>query len=230
MSEGKAQDGPLRAPLVRQVLLEPVPISIWGQAWVLLVPVFLLDLVLMMAFNGSVVLFTVLFVILFVLALGGGGFVILARRTERALSKEVIAKTKSALEAYAGLPLQAADYSVAVAGKRGLAGSAIAWDGKAIYVVDRGEVVRIPPPLVREWRWEITGSNRVQTFGSVNTGTQLQVQHANMDASAAAYATSGLFVTVADVGKPVWQFTSRNRADLERWHEVLHQLTEQPGG
>ena len=214
----------LKAPLERKILSPAIRIPFWSHVLVVHALIGLVAAFLVSSVSG-VVMFLVGFFGTFILW-AGGLHLIIARSAEKKLASKLKTEAETALAAFARKPLQAADYSVALARPGMLAGSAIAWDGEALYIMDRGEAARIPLPLVREWRWEVTGAETLQTFGRVGAGMKLDVMEANMNASAAAYGTSGMFVTVADVGKPVWQFSTMEKGVLERWSEVLRQVTD----
>lgn len=110
-------------------------------------------------------------------------------------------------------------------------GTGMAYDGRYIYVLDDGEIARIPWSCVRSWQWSIEGHNTIELFTqgvpmALGTSMQIQANNANMTASAAAYRDSGFFVTVADVDKPVWQFRTTDEKVLRRWGEIFAQIKE----
>lgn len=111
-------------------------------------------------------------------------------------------------------------------------GSGIAFDGRYIYVMDDGEIGKIPWSAVREWRWSIEGYDRTEVFAAGNVpigqklNAQVQANAANIRASAQAKAASGFFLTVADVDKQVWQFTCWDESTLLRWMEIFRQIKE----
>jgi len=112
-----------------------------------------------------------------------------------------------------------------------LSGTGIAIKDDLLYVMQDGEIAQIPWGLIRSWEWRIEGTSSARLIkqgvpAGVAAAIQLQANEANADASAAAYRDSGLFITVADIDRPIWQFRTVDEKTLRRWDEILRQVKE----
>ncbi|HST74887.1 MAG TPA: DUF4755 domain-containing protein [Acetobacteraceae bacterium] len=107
-----------------------------------------------------------------------------------------------------------------------LAGTGIAWDGQRLYILDAGEVARIPVSAIRSWTWQIASASSTKLYGTANLAMQLGVFKENRRNIVDARKQSGFFVTVADVDKPRWQFATTDETTLRRWEEILTQVQE----
>jgi hypothetical protein len=145
---------------------------------------------------------------------------------EAKLAHTVAAEARKVLAEFAG---NAVYIDAAPTGGRdgkSLTGTGMAWDGEYLYVLDTGEVARIPLPAIRSWTWKIEGAPQTKLYGSPNLGVRLDVAADNLGEAVAARSKSGFFVTVADIKRPLWQFTTRDEAVLRRWEEILTQIDE----
>lgn len=108
--------------------------------------------------------------------------------------------------------------------------SGIAYHDKNIYAMQRGKAVKIPLRLVRSWQTTVKGYEQLHVAGGgITTGTitaHTQANLANKTARNAARRASGLFLEVADINYPSWQFCTTNTKVLQRWHEILTQASE----
>ena len=115
---------------------------------------------------------------------------------------------------------------VAARNPRGAAtGSGLAITDEFIYILDDGEVGRIPYGMVRGWEWKIAGYNRYDSDNLADGTKMLLKNHASR---ANAQLESGFFISVKDVDKPVWQFRTMDRQVLLRWNEIFKQAFERP--
>lgn len=110
-------------------------------------------------------------------------------------------------------------------------GSGIAVHGGNLYIMDDGEIAKVPWSLVREWVWKVEGysSPSVRIAGAPPgqaARAQMRTNATTMNASAAAKRDSELFLTVADVEKPQWQFRTDDGGVLRKWNEILTQMME----
>lgn len=137
----------------------------------------------------------------------------------------------AALKAFAVHPLVYQEGDVGHTGtSRDCWATGVAWDGEFLYVLDRGMGARIPPALVREWRWT---ANQAGTTGWFATGNHLDIAMAKQEAlaqddrnAARVAAGNGLFLSVRDLDRPTWQFQTSDEPTLRRWAEVLNQVFE----
>ncbi len=84
-------------------------------------------------------------------------------------------------------------------------------------------IAEIPLSLVREFSWEIPGYDRIVTTSMT---AAVAFSFANAAAKSEAEQGSGLFVALADIEVPQWQFNSTNEGLLRKWHEILTQVSE----
>lgn len=113
----------------------------------------------------------------------------------------------------------------AVFNENGATIDGIAIIGSTLYMVEKGVAVTIPWSAIRSWTWSIEGYSEVKIYGG-QPGTNHSASMDNARAEAEARKASGIFITVADVGKPVWQFTTTDKTVCERWMEILRQVNE----
>ena len=109
------------------------------------------------------------------------------------------------------------------------AATGMAWDGLHIYIVDDGEVAKVPWNAIRTWSWKIEGfgtSRLIGANGPAGAVAQAQNNAINANASAAAKRESGFFIEVADVDRPVMQFRTDDEKVLRRWQEIMTQINE----
>jgi hypothetical protein len=146
---------------------------------------------------------------------------------EAKLAPKVAADARTALISYIGREPRYIDTdTMASADGKSLVGTGMAWDGEHLYVLDAGEVARIALPAIRSWNWNIEAAAQTKLYGKRNAGTDLAVAADNMREAANARKQSGFFITVADIDKPLWKFTTRAEAVLRRWAEILTQINE----
>lgn len=105
--------------------------------------------------------------------------------------------------------------------------SAIGFDPESmsVYVLDNGLAAEIPWELIREWRWEVSGYVKTEVYGA-DVGMKVAASARNQDARADAARKSGLFISVADINHPEWQFVCADPSLLKRWNELLIQVRE----
>lgn len=107
-----------------------------------------------------------------------------------------------------------------------LSGTGITRDGDNLLVVDGGELAVIPWNLVRSWTWEIAGRTVYRQFGF----NQTQANLANLEEGVKQNRNSGLFITVKDTDKPVWQVMTKDKDIINQWDEILTQISEAHSG
>lgn len=136
-------------------------------------------------------------------------------------------EVRKGLIEFAGAELLFLDVSTATHPSRSeIAGSAIAWDGTSLYVVDGGLAGKIPWGLVREWSWRVEGVQKLSTVNNSTFEQQRRMAEVNQDRASAAYRGSGMFIEVADLEKSSWHFQSANAEVLKRWNEIMTQIGE----
>ncbi len=142
------------------------------------------------------------------------------------IQHKIALEAKSKMIEFVGESPEHIDTSCALTrDKKGFVGTGIAIKDDSIYFLDRGEIAKIPSRLIREWHLTIPGYTLIETRGG-NAGDGVKDLEHNTTSFREAYDQSGLFVRVADVSKPVWQFTSRDKQVLDRWCEILTQVNE----
>jgi hypothetical protein len=79
---------------------------------------------------------------------------------------------------------------------------------------------------IREW-----ASNEERASGVVGVGVQgaIGAAGANIRAAREAAANTGLFVTVKDVGRPLWRVVMKDKAKRAQWVELLQQEINEGG-
>ncbi len=169
-------------------------------------------------------------------ALITAGFYVLAKhRLGLSYQAEVVRDGRAALLPFLqNAPVHLDLAAVPSMTRRGPVVTGAGFDGAWLYIVEDGVAARIPGALIRKWQWAIETyqSQEVRVNVSVNGGV---VSPAVPDFARSAAITrglvmaklaSGLTVQVADVSKPSWRFTTDDRAVLEKWHEILTQVSE----
>lgn len=144
---------------------------------------------------------------------------------------ECRAEAEQVLQALAGRPLLRWDGDAGHTGNSNDAWpTGVAWDGEFLYVLDRGMGARIPLSMVREWRW---AADQAGTTGWFAVGNRMDAVLAEQQAlaqdarnAARVAAGNGLFLTVRDIDRPVWQFQTSDESVLRRWAEILAQAFE----
>ncbi|WP_315836140.1 hypothetical protein [Bradyrhizobium prioriisuperbiae] len=107
--------------------------------------------------------------------------------------------------------------------KGGTYADAVAIDAHNLYVLHEDNAVEIPWSMVRSWTIQAPGADRVVGVGM--TAAMTAASH-NIEAAAKAHEASGLFVFVADVNHPKWQFRTADTTILRKWNEILTQRNE----
>jgi len=107
-------------------------------------------------------------------------------------------------------------------------GSGMAVQGDRIFIMENGEIAAVPFSRIRSWTWEIQGRSKIAILGAGpgDHRASMQAIEMNRAASREAALSSGFFLSIADVDKPVWRFGSGDQKVLERWDEILTQLRE----
>ena len=148
--------------------------------------------------------------------------------SSNSVNDRVRLETRTALKKWVGKPLKVADYATTLSKRKKITGTAIAFDGEALYVVDQGEAVRVQPAEVVSWQWHVPDGQRVMLFGRArnNFGLTMDAAEANMAQASQEYDASGLTLAVRDLDKPTWRFNSNDKPTLERWHAILQQVVE----
>ena len=103
---------------------------------------------------------------------------------------------------------------------KGLTGTGIALTDQYLYVLDDGEIGKIPFDQIRGWTWKIQGYTQLRgsdTATSINAGVETMANRSR------AHVDSGLFVNVKNVDKPSWQFMTTDKKLLQRWSEIFTQ-------
>lgn len=79
---------------------------------------------------------------------------------------------------------------------------------------------------IREW-----ASNEERAYGVVGVGLQgsIGAAGANIRAAREAAENTGLFVTVKDVGRPLWRVVMKDKAKRAQWVELLQQEINEGG-
>ena len=68
-----------------------------------------------------------------------------------------------------------------------------------------------------------TGGEVMHTGGRLTVGTSLNISAHNFGTMLANQETSGLFITVADLDRPVWQLKFSSEKEMDRWFAVINQ-------
>jgi hypothetical protein len=148
----------------------------------------------------------------------------ISQNEREVLRTQLVEDSRDALIKFMGFEPQYIDTQAApgiLAPKKLLVGTGIAYGGGCVYIMNDGEIARIPWALVRSWRWSIEGYSTTEFVGKVEFVDRLRAYNIDEIDMLSARNRSGFFVTVADVEKPVWQFTEWNKAVLEKWDEIF---------
>src|SRR3546814_578855 len=89
-------------------------------------------------------------------------------------------------------------------GVNAMTGTGIAYNGKALYMLDDGVAAMIPWETVRTWRWYIAGYQTTKVHGG-RSGDRIVNSLDNIEARGAAFHKSGFFVQVAAIDRPAWR-------------------------
>jgi hypothetical protein len=140
-------------------------------------------------------------------------------------SKEISQRAHQAMMEFIGTQPKYLDVLCVGSKKRrgALVGTAIAITDQHLYVMDDGEVGRIPFSQVRNGTWKIAGYTALSGSG---IPSNMKASMQNIENRATAALDSGFFVQVRDVSKPVWQFMATDQEVLQRWMEIFRQTFE----
>lgn len=143
------------------------------------------------------------------------------------MSHEMRRQVGKDFEAFVGKPVLHVDYA-AVGSRRhanAITGTGIAYDGEDLYLLDDGIAARVPWHAVRSWQTHIAGYEQTKLHGG-GAASQFTNSVDNQEARARAYQKSGLFIRVADIEMPEWQFMTMDEKILNKWAEILTQIEE----
>jgi hypothetical protein len=139
--------------------------------------------------------------------------------------KEVSKEAARLLESFIGKPVKYID-SASATFEGGGTGTAIAYDNRTIYIMDRGVAAKIPFDSVRSWRWVVDGYQVTKLYGNFDSLTLLKNEFDSLRARVNAIRKSGLFITVANIEHPEWQFMTTDMVLLKKWMEIFRQVQE----
>jgi hypothetical protein len=135
-------------------------------------------------------------------------------------------KTEEVFKKFIGKPVKYLSVNVCGLGDRKVSGTAIAYDSGMIFIMDRGLAAKIPFDQIRNWKWSVAGYETTTLYGDVRQIDRYNVANRNANAQHEAYVNSGLFISVASLDYPEWQFMTIDEAVLKRWMEILKQASE----
>jgi hypothetical protein len=96
-----------------------------------------------------------------------------------------------------------------------MSGSAVAYADGHLFVMNQGLAAKIPLDKIQDYRWNVS---EFMYDSSKPFPTPEQ-----RDRTTQEYKESGLFIDVADIDHPSWQFNSVDEKVLKRWMEIIRQ-------
>ena len=103
----------------------------------------------------------------------------------------------------------------------------LAYDGKKVFIMNRGDYAILGWDDVRKWSYNIEGSVVTDIIGG-NLGHRVQANLQDAQKNRNLHANSGFTIQVSDVEKPNWFFPTglNGKVVCDKWMEIFNQINE----